>query len=296
MLHEVIPGDELEFSGIVDNKPLIMKLSNNVLKYKIIGDSILNMREIHLPVPGARHMNNGMYESLVVNQKEIWVLGNYFVGAPYQLNHLISLNKLPKEGPKLPFTTICGHSMVQIDTKTIYIIGGYKFATREKTEETWVIDPSSNYDFKPGPSLKKARSFHACATMILNGRIFIIIAGGQASQSVLLWGCNTTVEILDTSNPTHGWMEGPTLPTQLRDFTMVTSPTRKGIVIIGGSSGYGGYRQNEYLDALYELSGDSIDTLKWTRLEQKLQIARYNHFSFYIPNQVCKDINSIKSN
>ena len=130
--------------------------------------------------------------------------------------------------------------------------------------------------------------------MIFNGRIFIIIAGGQASQSVLLGGCNTTVEILDTSNPTHGWMEGPTLPTKLRDFTMVTSPTRKGIVIIGGSSG--GYRQNEYLDALYELSGDSIDTLKWTRLEQKLQIARYNHFSFYIPNQVCKDINFIKSN
>ena len=125
--------------------------------------------------------------------------------------------------------------------------------------------------------------------------IFIIIAGGQASQSVLLGGCNTTVEILDTSNPTHGWMEGPTLPTKLRDFTMVTSPTRKGIVIIGGSSGYGGYKQNEYLDALYELSGDSIDTLKWTRLEQKLQIARYNHFSFYIPNQVCNDINSIKS-
>ena len=179
--------------------------------------------------------------------------------------------------------------MVQVDTKTIYIIGGYKLATREQTVETWVTDPSSNYDFKPGPSLKKARSFHACATMILNGRIFIIIAGGITSLSV--GGCNTTVEILDTSNPAHGWMEGPNLPAKISNFTMVKSPTGKGIIIIGGSRRCM-ENQSFPLDALYELSGDSIDTLKWTRLEQKLQIARYNHFSFYIPNQVCKDINS----
>ena len=178
--------------------------------------------------------------------------------------------------------------MVQIDTKTFYIIGGYKFATREKTEETWVIDPSSNYDFKPGPSLKLARSFHSCATMVLNGRNFLIIAGGSTR---LPEKCNTMVEILDTSNPTHGWIEGPNLPAKIRKFSIVTSPTRKGIVIIGGSSGH---VENEYLDSLYELSGDSIDNLKWTFLEQKLQIARYNHFSFYIPNQVCKNINSIK--
>ena len=289
ILHEVIPGDELEFSGIVDNKPLIMKLCRNVLKYKIIGESYNNMREFPLHgVPGDQLI--GTNKSFVVNKKEIWVLGHYSNG--YQLNQLISLNQPPKEGPKLPFTTICGHSMVQIDTKTIYMIGGYKLATREKTEETWVIDPSSNYDFKPGPSLNQARSFHSCATMVLNGRNFLIIAGGSTR---LPEKCNTMVEILDTSNPTHGWIEGPNLPTKLRYFSMVPSPTRKGIVIIGGSSGYGGYRQNEYLDALYELSGDSIDTLKWTRLEQKLQIARYNHFSFYIPNQVCNDINSIKS-
>ena len=276
ILHED-EGDKLEFCGLIDNKPLIMKLCRNVLKYKIIGESYNNMREFPLHgVPGDQLI--GIYKSLVVSQKEIWILGHYFNRNPvtenYQLNQLISLNKPPKEGPKLPFKTICGHSMVQIDTKTIYIIGGYKLATREETAETWVIDTSSNYDFKPGPSLKKARSFHACATMILNGRIFIIIAGGQASQSVLLGGCNTTVEILDTSNPTHGWIEGPNLPTKIRNFTMVKSPTGKGIIIIGGSRRCM-ENQSFPLDALYELSGDSIDTLKWTRLEQKLQIARY---------------------
>ena len=82
---------------------------------------------------------------------------------------------------------------------------------------------------------------------------------------------------------------GPELPVELIDFTMVTSPTGKGVVLIGGI----GDRKNEYSDALIELTGESIETLKWAPLEQKLQIARSHHFSFYIPNQVCKTMNKI---
>ena len=41
-----------------------------------------------------------------------------------------------------------------------------------------------------------------------------------------------------------------------------------------------------------ELSGDSVETLKWTLLENKLEISRENHVSFCIPQDVFKSLNS----
>ena len=67
---------------------------------------------------------------------------------------------------------------------------------------------------------------------------------------------------------------------------MITSPTGKGVVLIGGFD----EKAKKYSNALFELTGESIETLKWPFLEQKLQLARYKHFSFYIPNQLCKDL------
>ena len=62
---------------------------------------------------------------------------------------------------------------------------------------------------------------------------------------------------------------------------MVSSPTGKGVVIIGGF-------HNEVLvpnsstECLFELSGDSIESLKWKKLDQKLQYSRNGHVSFLI--------------
>ena len=63
---------------------------------------------------------------------------------------------------------------------------------------------------------------------------------------------------------------------------MISSPTEKGVVMIGGwkSSEYGETRD------LLELSGDSIKTLKWTILEQKLHYNRLHHVSFSISNDI----------
>ena len=36
--------------------------------------------------------------------------------------------------------------------------------------------------------------------------------------------------------------------------------------------------------ALFELSGDSVESLKWKKLDQKLQYPRVNHVSFLIPD------------
>ena len=62
---------------------------------------------------------------------------------------------------------------------------------------------------------------------------------------------------------------------------MISSPTEKGVVMIGGK------KQNyEYSSDLLELSGDSQETLEWKILEQKLQHPRAFHVSFSISNDI----------
>ena len=62
---------------------------------------------------------------------------------------------------------------------------------------------------------------------------------------------------------------------------MISSPTEKGVVMIGG------WNQNsEHSSDLFELSGDSEETLEWKVLEQKLQHPRFLHVSFSISNDI----------
>ena len=62
---------------------------------------------------------------------------------------------------------------------------------------------------------------------------------------------------------------------------MISSPTEKGVVMIGGRKNY-----REYSSDLLELSGDSNETLEWKILKQKLQHPRSNHVSFSISNDI----------
>ena len=59
---------------------------------------------------------------------------------------------------------------------------------------------------------------------------------------------------------------------------MVTSPTNKGVILVGG------YKNPQMSPFFYELSGDSEENLTWSLLDQKLSTARYDHVSFPIPN------------
>ena len=65
---------------------------------------------------------------------------------------------------------------------------------------------------------------------------------------------------------------------RIRDSTLVTSPTNKGVILIGGSKG------SQRIPFLYELSGNSEENLTWSLLDQKLSTAREKHVSFPIPN------------
>ena len=76
-------------------------------------------------------------------------------------------------------------------------------------------------------------------------------------------------------------LSGPKLPVQLSEFEMVSSP--KGVVVIGGTSWYQTHGIGNA--DLMELSGDSISTLKWTILKQKLKNYRAKCLAFSISHQ-----------
>ena len=68
---------------------------------------------------------------------------------------------------------------------------------------------------------------------------------------------------------------------------MISSPTEKGVVMIGGQKSPGKGSSD-----LLELSGDSQETLKWKILEQKLQHPRFYHVSFSISNDIAVTLTS----
>ena len=63
--------------------------------------------------------------------------------------------------------------------------------------------------------------------------------------------------------------------------TMISLPTEKGILMIGGYA-----KNHEWVSNLLELSGDSVETLEWRILEQKLQHPRSHHVSLSISNDM----------
>ena len=72
---------------------------------------------------------------------------------------------------------------------------------------------------------------------------------------------------------------------------MITSPTEKGVIIIGGWVKNNKKRYFENFNAIMEMSGDTVENLKWTILDKKLQYPRSGHASIPISNKVFNNLN-----
>ena len=57
---------------------------------------------------------------------------------------------------------------------------------------------------KSGQSLKKARYGHSCSKMKIQGKLFLVVAGGANENDDSI----DSVEILDVEFPDQGWTEG----------------------------------------------------------------------------------------
>ena len=82
------------------------------------------------------------------------------------------------------------------------------------------------------------------------------------------------------------------MPFAINGPTMITSPTEKGVLIISGmkSEVYPNKsgsvsRLSKMTPDIFELSGDCFNTLKWSKLDHKLQYPRFRHLSFLISNE-----------
>ena len=144
--------------------------------------------------------------SIVLENSRIWITGGLY-SLHCKRTQFFTLDQKLINGPELPIP-ISGHSMVQVDAQTVYVIGGtkpLKFGlsedrlTEDSIDKTWKFDPTNNFKMEPGPSLIERRFQHACATMKVNGKIFIVVAGGHKKISV---------EFLDTTEPEKGWKLG----------------------------------------------------------------------------------------
>ena len=179
--------------------------------------------------------------SVVLNERTIWITGGHASGHPGAMIHdnhefediedrftsaksttqFITYGEPSVEGPELPFK-IFGHTMVKVN-KTVYIIGGFSNpdptlkAWAQTCNKSWVFD-LTNFDIKPGPSLNEGRSEHSSSTMKINGKLFIVVAGGRIAND---YGPDynhhgrhgrkyqlNSVELLDTEYPHKGWIMG----------------------------------------------------------------------------------------
>ena len=139
--------------------------------------------------------------SVVLNESKIWITGGVSNnGNVEKSTEIISLDQPLVPGPDLPFT-VFAHSMVLVDPTTIYLIGGWQ--NDQLSNKTWIIDPTNKFQIKVGPSLNIARNFHSCSKMKIEGRIFLVVAGGHNHGKTL-----DSVELLDTTCPDKGWKMG----------------------------------------------------------------------------------------
>ena len=232
--------------------------------------------------------------SIVFNQYSLWIVG----GVDSNTSEFISLDLPPEKGPEFPFT-IFSHSMIQFSDNAVFIIGGLQNGSISKS--TWIVDPTNGFQIKEGPELKYQRCRHSCGIMSINDVSYVVVVGGTGHEKT-----GTSVELLDPrcnewiegkySNPNlenqsiinYPFTSGPTLPFRLERFAIVPSPNRKGIVVIGGYSVYSHRKimASKESSMLLELCGNTIQSLKWIILEQKLQFARCSHVAFIIPEEV----------
>ena len=78
------------------------------------------------------------------------------------------------------------------------------------------------------------------------------------------------------------FFSGPKLPFQLSGSVIVSTPNANSLLLIGGYN----WDESKFSSAIYELSGDSINSLQWTLLQHELRYPREGHLAFYIPDNI----------
>ena len=120
------------------------------------------------------------------------------------------------------------------------------------------------------------RYLHGCATFKNEGRTYAIVAGGYSTNEGVL----SSVEFLSLEDENAGWAEGPILPRDLEEFTLITSPEEDGVIAVGGRSG------STFSPAIFKMTCTGSLNCQWTELEQKLDLGRSTPVAYLIPDEL----------
>ncbi len=211
-------------------------------------------------------------EAALLQDGKLLVTGGYGGSGSY----LKSVEMLTEEGwksntPSLP-VTIYRHCMVTVNSTTVMVNGGFQ-NNQDYSGKTFYFTFGEE-SWTEGPELKNKRSGHSCGKIKRNREsqeMSIIVAGGYDSSYL------SSVEILDRGS--NEWLTGPELPVGISVSQMVEDQNG-GVVLIGGEPS-----SFVNLDTLYQLPHGGKEAV-WTKMEQKLKIARNQHTAFLVPDNI----------
>ena len=125
-----------------------------------------------------------------------------------------------------------------------------------------------------GPNLPTNRFEAGCSSFEHNGSTILVIAGGHStkprSKSVIFLRLNE-----------KKWRIGPDLPLGLAASPMLPTPDNHGVMAFGGWDG----RHNR-VDILKLTCPSSLQSCKWTKLDQKMRFGRALHLAMYLPHPI----------
>ena len=203
-----VPRVSFATGGLLQNSPIVCG-GYDVIYMGFSPPNVFNISQ-DCVVIGQPEMEMKMIEkrqgiaSVALDQSTLWIVGGWngriVNNAIHSSTEFIKLGQPSVKGPDLPFR-IYGHSMIQYDEKSIYIIGG------RQNHSIWsngtrIVDPTNQFRITESPSLNRGRKLHGCAKMTINGRTILVVAGGSGNSGIL-----DSVEILDPSE-NNIWTQG----------------------------------------------------------------------------------------
>ena len=152
--------------------------------------------------------------SVVLNKDTLWIVGGLNNKRWSNTTELIKIDSNQEvyhcNGIEMTFG-ISEHCMVQYNSSAIFMIGGiktkhpfFKWAFGELSKETWIFDPTQDFDYKKGPSLINTnRYMFSCAKMKFNNTDIIVVAGGRNNMNV-----GEIYDSVEIFFPDLGWKVG----------------------------------------------------------------------------------------
>jgi len=220
--------------------------------------------------------------SILINPDTLWITGgkHFIEGNPMAVRlastEYLSIidESMNGPGPELPIH-VWGHCLFANNENGGITLTGGVSNEHLSSAITYSFDFASS-SWTEAPKMNIDRYLHGCATFKNEGRTYAIVAGGYSTKEGVL----SSVEFLDLSSEDAGWAEGPSMPRDLEEFTLMTSPDEKGVIAVGGRSG------STFSPAIFKMHCTGSLNCEWTELKQNLEFGRSAPVAYLIPDEL----------